>query len=209
LNVVHVLLRDTIHRVTVQTIPFAVDAVMLLSALAVLALLTAAGVQAMRRRLRAAAGLACVAGAAVVIYGAVDVGVGLASRPVQLRPGDAKCFDDWCAAMVGARRDGTAGTVLVDVRLENRGRGRAMRSDLARAYLEIPGGGRVAPADGSPLMAFLQAGESRDVELSFAAPPDRPGTRLVVVEGGDGFGPGTFEISGEASPFHARAGWPL
>jgi hypothetical protein len=205
----HALLRDTIHRVTIQTVPFAVDAVMLLSALVVLALLAAAGAQAMLRRLRAAAALACVAGAAVVVYGAVDVGVGLASRPVQLRPGDAKCFDDWCAAMVGARRDSTAGTVLVDVRLENRGRGRAMRADLARAYLEVPGRGRVAPADGSPLLALLRAGESQDVELSFAAPPDRPGTRFVVVEGGDGLGPGTFEISGEASPFHARAGWPL
>jgi len=47
------------------------------------------------------------------------------------------------------------------------------------------------------------------VQLSFVLPAGQRGARFVVVEGGRGLGPGTFEIGGEASPFHGVAGWPL
>jgi len=145
----------------------------------------------------------------VVLYLAVDVGVGLASRPVQLRPGDVKCFDDWCVSMTAAHRD-AAGALLVDVRLENRGRGRPMRANLARAYVELAGHGQLAPADPDGLHALVSVGQPVELRLAFpAAPADLGGARFVVVEGAGGFGPGTFEISGEGSPFHAAAGWPL
>jgi hypothetical protein len=84
-----------------------------------------------------------------------------------------------------------------------------MRADLARAYLEVPGRGEVAPLDGGPLLAMLQPGQWADVQLSFVLPPGQRGSRFVVVEGRGALGPGTFEIGGEASPFHGAVGWPL
>jgi len=197
------------HRVTIQVVSLAADALLLLTAAAVLALAGAAIVQLLRRRGRPAAVLAGALGAVVALYGAGLLGAGLASRPQQLRAGDVKCFDDWCAAMVGAHRDAASGAWLVDVQVQNRARRAAMRSSLGRAYLEVPGRGPLAPVDGSGLRAFLQPGQHADVQLAFAAPAGARDVRFVVVEGGDGFGPGTFEIGGEGSPFHARAGWPL
>jgi hypothetical protein len=196
--------------VTIQTVPFATDLLMLAAAAVLVALLVAAAVRLVQGRPRPAAALAGAAAALVAVYVAADVGAGLASRPLQLRPGDVKCFDDWCASMTAAHRDPAAGALLVDVRLENHGRGRAMRSNLARAYLEMPGRASVAPTDGGPLHALVEPGQGVDVRLAFAAPPGVRDARFVVVEGdSEGVGPGTFEIGGEASPFHARAGWPL
>src|SRR5262245_36818389 len=192
-----------------QVSPFLVDVVMLLAAAVVVVLGLAAAVQVTRRRLSAAAGLAAAAALLVTVYVGVDAGVGLASRPPQLRPGDTKCFDDWCVSMTGAHRDPVEGTLLVDVRVENRGRGRPMRSNLARAYLEAPGRQHVAPSNGQALRALVEAGQGVDIQLLFPAPRSLQDTRFVVEEGSDGLGPGTFEISGEGSLFHARAGWPL
>ena len=200
---------DTINRVTIQTVSLAADVAMLLSGAALVGLLAAAAAQLARRRPRAAAGLACAAGALVLVYGTALVAAGLAGGPRELRPGDAKCFDDWCAAFVTARPDAAAGVLLVDVQLQSRGRGRAMRSTLARAYVEVPGRGEVAPRDGSGLHTVLQPGERAVVHLAFALPDGRRAARFVVVEGGGGLGPGTFEIGGEGSPFHGAAGWPL
>ncbi len=59
----------------------------------------------------------------------------------------------------------------------------SMRSDLARAYLEGPGGARVEPRDGSALLAFLQPGQAADVTLAFPAPPnvrDAPASRAMA-----------------------------
>lgn len=193
-----------------QTVSPLADLAMVLTAAALLVLLVAAAVQLGRRRLRAAGALASAAGVLVVVYGAALVGVGLASGSPQLRSGDAKCFDDWCAAFVSARPDPAAGGLLVDVQVQNRGRGRAMRSNLARAYVEVPGLGQVAPRDGSGLQVLLQPGQRAGVQLAFPVPAGRRGDRFVVVEGGGGgLSPGTFEIGGEGSPFHGVAGWPL
>src|SRR5258706_11676508 len=98
--------------------------------------------------------------------------------------------------MVGRRRE-AAGPLMGDGRLENRGRGRAMRSNLASAYVEMPGRGRVAPRDGHGLQAFLQPGEHTDVELAFDAPAGSSGGRFVVVEGADTVSPSTFTIGAE------------
>jgi hypothetical protein len=194
---------------TTQVVSLAGDLAMLLTAALVVALLVAVAVQLAMRRPAAAARLGAGLLGVVALYGAVLVGAGLTAAPRELRPGDTKCFDDWCAGMVAARRDASAGRLVVDVRLENRGRGRAMRSDLARAYLEMASGGTVAPVDGGGLQAFLQPGQQADVELVFDAPGAASAARFVVVEGADGLSPGTFTIGGEGSPFHARAGWPL
>ncbi|HKF76975.1 MAG TPA: hypothetical protein VKF59_12585 [Candidatus Dormibacteraeota bacterium] len=193
----------------VQMVSPASDLLMLLSAAAVVVLAAATAAHLARRRWRSAGTLAAAMAALIAAYAAALLAVGLSSRAEQLRPGDAKCFDDWCAAMLSARPDPPARTVLVDVQLQNRGRGRAMRSEGARAYLELPGGGEVAPEDGSGLRMLLQPGQRVDLELTFPAPAALRGVRFVVDEGGGGVGPGTFEIGGEGSPFHPRAGWPL
>jgi hypothetical protein len=195
--------------VTIQAAPLAGDLLMLLTAAVLLALLVATVVQVVRRRARAAAWLGSALAAVLVVYGAALVGTGVAAGSRQLNPGDTKCFDDWCAAMVGARRDTATERLLVDVRLENRGRGRAMRSNLARAYVEMPGRAPVAPDDGHGLQAFLQPGEHVDVVLAFASPAGDSGARFVVVEGSGGVGPGTFTIGGDGGLFHASAGWPV
>jgi hypothetical protein len=106
--------------VTIQAVPVASDALMLLTAAVLLVLAVATLVQLARRR------AAATAAAIVVVYGAVDLAVGFSSRPLRLAPGDFKCFDDWYATMKGSPR---ARTVLLEIQLQNRGRGRAMRSD--------------------------------------------------------------------------------
>jgi hypothetical protein len=193
------------HRVAMQTVSALSDPVMLLAGAALLALLVAAVVQLVRRRWRPAAGLACAAGALVAVYGATLVGVGLTSPRVTLAAREAKCFDDWCAALVGVHPG--AGTLLVDVELQNRGRGRALRSDLARAYLDVAGR-QIAPEDGRALQMLLQPGERADVTLTFAS-AGASAARFVVTESSGGPGPGLFEIGGEGSPFHPVAGWPV
>ncbi|MDQ6772041.1 MAG: hypothetical protein M3024_03485 [Candidatus Dormibacteraeota bacterium] len=194
---------------TVQTVSLAADGLILLTAAVVLGLTFASVVQVARGRRRHAVAPAAGAAVVLVVYAAVLLGTGLVSRPQQLAIGDAKCFDDWCAALQAADYDASAGTWLVDVQLQNRGRGRSMRSDLARAYLDVPHRGQVAPLDGSALQTVLQPAERVDVRLAFLAPGPAQGVRFVVVEGSGGFGPGTLEIGGEGAPFHARAGWPL
>jgi hypothetical protein len=195
--------------VTIQAVSQAGDLLMLLTGAILLVIVSWAIVQLARQRTRSLIRLAGVLGGVVVLYGAAVVGAGLASGPRQLKPGDTKCFDDWCAGMVGARQDAVAGRLLVDVRLENRGLGRPMRSDLARAYVEVPGRGSVVPQDGHGLQAVLQPGGHVDVELAFDMASVTPGARFVVAEGVDTIGPGTFTIGDEVSSFHARAGWPL
>jgi len=183
---------------------------MLLTLAVLLVLAVWSAVQLLRRRGGSAARLAAAAAAVVVVYGAVLVGVGLASRPIELPAGASKCFDDWCAAMVQARTDGARAVLLVDVRLQNRGRGRVMRSDLATAYVVVDRGSPLRPRNGDALRTTrLGPGESMDVELAFDLPPALHATRFVVVESDGGPGPGLVTIGGESSPFHSPAGWPL
>lgn len=194
---------------TIQTVSLVADLFMLLTAFVVSLLALVSAVQCARRRLRAAARSAQVVAGIVLIYGSVLLAVGLSSgAPRQLKPGDTKCFDDWCVALISARTDAAPGTVQVNVQLQNRGR-RAMRSDLARAYLEIPSGGEVAPADGHAIQAMVPPGQPVDLELVFQSVPRVSGVRFVVSEDPGMIGPGMFEIGGEGSPFHTKAGWPL
>lgn len=196
------------HRVTIQTVSPAADGLLLLSAAGAVGLAAASGLLLARGRRRAAGVAARVLAALMAGYAAALLGFSLASQPQQLAAGDAKCFDDWCGAMVSADRDASGGW-LVDLQLQNRGRGRAMRSNLARAYLELPDGRRVAPLDGGGLHELLRPGERADVRLAFPPVAGARGVRFVLSEGDGGPGPGLLEIGGEGSPFHARAGWPL
>ena len=180
-----------------------------IAAAALLALLAATLVQLGRRRSRSARTLGFSMACLVAAYAAALVAVGAASTPGRLNPGDIKCFDDWCAGMTGARKDGATSQLLVNLRLENRGRGRAMRSNLARAYVEVPLRGNIAPLDGGAMQTVIDAGGRVDIVLHFDPVTAASGTRFVVAEGSDSVSPGTFTIGDEVSPFHARAGWPL
>ena len=198
------------HGVTIQESPAAADLVMLLAAFALVVLVVSALVAVVRGRRQLAALTGVGALALLVAYAAALVGAGFASTPQQLRQGDTLCFDDWCVALAGAQARSSPGAVQVDLQLENRGRGRAQRSSLARAYLEHPSGAEIGPEDGRALSGTLvQPQEIAPITLRFQVPSGLRHTRLVVLEGGAGIGPGTFEIGGETSPLHARAGWPL
>jgi hypothetical protein len=181
---------------------------MLLTVASVLALAALTIAQLARRRLRSARRLAVVVGAIVLVYGAALVGVGLTSPAVQLPTGATKCYDDWCASMTGSRADRAHHTLLVEVSLENRGRGRPMRSNLATASVTV-GARVIGPRNGWALQALLDPGQSVPVELAFDLPSSLRDARFVVTEGGAGPGPGMVTIGDESSPFHPKAGWPL
>jgi hypothetical protein len=194
--------------VTIQEAPAAPTLLMLLTVASALALAVFATVQLARRRLRSAGWLAVVLGAVVLVYGAALVGVGVTNRAVQLPTGATKCYDDWCASMTGARADRAGHTLLVDVTIENRGRGRPMRSNLGRAYV-VDDAHVIGPRNGRALQALIDPGQSIPLELSFNLPSGFRNGRFVVTEGGAGPGPGMITIGDEESPFHQPAGWPL
>lgn len=192
-----------------QAAPEAGGLLLLLAALVILGHLCGLLVQGSRGRLGSVRYLAASLTVLAALYGAILVGVGLLSSPRQLGAGDVKCFDDWCASFRSSQRTASTELVQVHVRIENHGRGRPMRSSLARAYVGLPGGETIAPLDGTPMQTEVGPGGHADVELSFPARAATMGARFVVAEGSDTIGPGTFTIGDEVSPFHARAGWPL
>jgi hypothetical protein len=190
----------------IQMAPLAPELLLLTVAGVLVALVAAAAVQLARRRLRSSARLGAAAGAVVLLYGVALAGAGIASRPALLAPGVAKCFDDWCAAMVGAREDRAAGVLLVDVRLENHGRGRAMRGSRPTAVVVAASGAELRPRNGGELMRLVQPGGSADVRLVFDLPASARPERFVLSEGG---GPDVLVVGDENGPLHARTGWPL
>ena len=196
------------HVMTIQEAPLAPTLLMLLTVASVLALAAFTIVQLARRHLRSARWLGTVVGAIVLIYSGALIGVGMTSQAVRLPTGGTKCFDDWCASMTGARADEVRHMLLVDVELENRGRGRPMRSNLAAAYVAVDSR-VISPMNGQVLHTLLEAGRSVPVELAFNLPSSMRDALFVVTEGGAGPGPGMITIGDEDSPFHPRAGWPL
>ncbi|MFZ0216289.1 MAG: hypothetical protein WAM30_10165 [Candidatus Dormiibacterota bacterium] len=192
---------------TMQAAPALSDLVMLATALVVLGLVVAVTVLGLHRSrwgLRMGALLAVI----VAAYGGVLFGVGATSTPVQLGRGEAKCFDDWCVALSSARTV-SGGTLAIEVQVQNRARRQPMRSELARAYVEVPGSPPVDPVNGAVLQVLLPPGGRAAEELRFPAPARAAGARFVVTESAGGFGPAQFAIGSEASPLHASAGWPL
>jgi hypothetical protein len=193
---------------TIQAAPSGPTLLMLVTVVTVLAVALAAVVQLARRRARAAGRLAAAAGAIAAVYAVALFGFGLLSHPTELPLGAAKCFDDWCATMTRTSTDPADGSLLVDVRLENRGRGRAMRSNLANAFVRLGDGAVLRPRNGDVLQALVEPSQGTDVQLRFDRSASAPGAWLVIAEG-SGLGPGSITLDDESSPYHARAGWPL
>ena len=149
-----------------------------------------------------------VLGGVVLLYGAAIVGVSAASGAQDLRPGDVKCFDEWCASMVSAESDPAARTVAVQVHLENHGRG-AQRSVLAGAFIET-GRQRLWTRNPDELHLLLPGGGGVNVRLLFEVPGRLASARFVITEAASGqLTPGAIVIGDEASPFHGSAGWPV
>jgi hypothetical protein len=125
-----------------------------------------------------------------------------------LKTGDIKCFDEWCAAMLGAQATGSPGTIEVRVRLDNHGRG-AQRSILARAFVDA-GAKRYWPQNPEDLHVSVPGQDSVAVRFVFTIPPSLSTGRFVVTEAASGeLTPGVIVIGDESSPFHALSGWPL
>jgi hypothetical protein len=193
---------------TIQAAPFGPTLLMLVTVAVLLALGLTAVVQLVRGRARAAGRFGTAAGTIVAVYVGALFGFGLLSHPAELPMGAAKCFDDWCATAIRTSTEAADGSLLVDVRLENRGRGRAMRSNLANAFVRLGDGTVLRPRNGDVLQALVQPGQGTDVQLRFDPGASTPGAWLVIAEG-TGLGPGSITIDDEDSPYHARAGWPL
>lgn len=204
------IVRDTIHRGMVQAVPAYSDPLMLgtvLVVLALVAMVVAAAVSGRRRRM---VGLLATLSVVVTVYAASLVGVGLASRGTALEPGEAWCSDDWCAVMQSWRTTPGTPSVAVEVDVQNHGRGRTMRADLARGRIYTSAGRWLEASNDSVLSSTsVPPGGSVPVTLHFAVPGQEQATCFRVDETGGAFTPGLFEIGGEGSLLHAGAGWPL
>ena len=144
----------------------------------------------------------------LVLYLVALVGVGVTSHATNLKPGDTKCFDEWCAGMLTYQPGVSQATATVKVRLHNHGR-RAQRSNLARAFIEA-GGRRIWERNPDDLQVLVPGEVSVDVQLNFAIPARLASPRFVVTEAASGsLTPGVIVIGDESSPFHPIAGWPL
>jgi hypothetical protein len=120
----------------------------------------------------------------LLAYFVALVGVSAASGMSTLKTGDIKCFDEWCAAMLGAQATGSPGTIEVRVRLDNHGRG-AQRSILARAFVDAAGK-RYLPQNPEDLHVSVPGQGSVDVRFVFTIPPSLSTGRFVVTEAASG-----------------------
>jgi hypothetical protein len=142
------------------------------------------------------------------LYLAALLGVSIAGGSRDLRPGDTKCFDEWCATLVRAQATPNGGELVIQTRLDNHG-ARAQRSLLARAFIDA-GGKRRWPENESDLQALVPAGGSIMIAFRFTLPPSSTTARFVVTEAVSGSPtPAAAVIGDESSPLHGLAGWPL
>jgi hypothetical protein len=191
---------------TVQENPGGPQLLMLLMVLATVILVVMVTIRASGRR--PVGRLVAILGGLVLLYAIAVVGVSAASGTTNLKPGDGKCFDEWCASMLGAQAGASPRTVAVQVRLENHGR-RAQKSVLARAFVDA-GGERIWPQNPDDLQVLVPAKGSLDVRFRFSLPTQLASPRFVVTEAASGeLTPGLIVIGDESSPFHTLAGWPL
>lgn len=151
-----------------------------------------------RRRIRtvALAILGCLGA-----YAAAVVAVSLGSETRQLDLGTDKCFDDWCATVVGAKSIplSNAATdtkfVAVTLRVSNRARRAAFRPSQPRVTLRFAPAGAVGPSATAQHAFEKQAGpqpdlaqrlgpaESFQTTLVFEAPSATRQAFVVLLEG--------------------------
>jgi len=161
-------------------------------------------------REKAVRGVAWIAGVWVV-YLTVLVTVSLMQPQRVVAMGQDQCFDEMCFAVVGEEEvpgflieDGSR-LVRVQVRVSNRGRGRAQSEGLMQAYLVDAQGRRweeSAGVSGVRLTARVVAGDSVVSEPVFKVARDATGLGLVFTHGRKQ--PGVLVIGDSDSWLHRR-----
>jgi hypothetical protein len=143
-----------------------------------------------------------------VAYFAIVLLVALVTPQKVYHIGDRRCFDDWCMAVVAAKRTPLPDTASWDVtlRLSSRARRVTQREKGVVVYLTDARRRRFDPVPGEatvPLDTQLAPGESVDAARRFELPPDATDVGLIFAHEG-GFPIGTFIIS-ENEWFHRAA----
>jgi hypothetical protein len=163
-----------------------------------------------QEREKALRGVAWIVGVWVV-YVAALVTVSLVQPQRVVAMGQEQCFGDMCFAVVRVEevpgfliRDGSR-LVRVEVRVSNRGRGRAQSEGLMRAYLVDAQGRRweeSAGVGGVRLTVRVAAGDSVVSEPVFKVAGDATGMELVFTHGWKQ--PGVLVIGDSDSWLHRR-----
>jgi hypothetical protein len=167
--------------------PFETPVFLLLVIFAVVCLVRLVYLAIRRRPVRPTVNFVMTSAAAYVL---ALLAVGLTSREVDLTPGTAKCFDDWCASPMTVERTGRL--VIVDLHVSSIARGEAQRPDEprvslvgddGRTYLAAPDA--LASSSGSerPLDDRIDPGESYSTKLAFEIPAAVRAVKVVVEEG--------------------------
>jgi hypothetical protein len=168
--------------------------------------LLAAAILALRGRASRALRLLGAWATGAAIYLIALLAVSFASPQRVLRPGDLRCWDDWCLTVESVQRTADHGSARYDValRISSRARRVDQRAPDASVYLTDDLGRRYDPLpdrSAIPFDTLLHAGESIATSRAFSVPED---AREVGLIANHGTGPGNFIIGDEASFFHKR-----
>lgn len=184
---------------------------LLFLALALAGIVTAvvALVAALRgRRARARALMRQMAIVAALYFGTLILVSAFTPQQV-LAAGEDDCSDDWCIAVMSARRDSTPAGTLYDVafRLSSRA-GRVsqreqsvaahLRDSVGRDYAAVPVAGEV------PFDTLLHPREVITATRRFVVPAGTPVAGVVITREGGGRFPGCCIIGDNQSFFHRR-----
>jgi hypothetical protein len=177
------------------------DLLLIVSVLGIAALVVVGLIRLVQHRTREARRGLGIAAAWAAAYAIALVATGAASRERALRLGEAKCFDEWCAALVTARA--VPSGYALELRLGNRGRS-AQAPDRPHAWLVLDG--RAVPVAVAGLDQRVAPGADIALAVTLAVPREARAVGFVVTEGG---GPSRLVIGDENSPLHAWSVWRL
>jgi hypothetical protein len=183
------------------------DLLFILAFLSAVVALAIAAYQAIRGRFsRAGSVLTRVALSAAVYLATISL-VSIFSPRRVLKPGDERCFDDWCFQVADVSRTPSAERVSyrIGIRLFSRAKGRAQRANDVVVYLVDGLGDRFEPEPDQSAVPFnilLQPGESVTATRVFSIPAGARDVGLVLEHGGSG--PGLFIIGDDLSLLHKR-----
>lgn len=128
-----------------------------------------------RIRGRSAQKLLLTLAGCMIAYAAILIIVSLSSHTRELAVGTDKCFDDWCASVMGAHAlPGASHTngkkiVAVELRVSNRARGAAFRPSQPRVRLVLPSGEEVNPSASGQHEFEKQSGPQEDIAKRLSA----------------------------------------
>ena len=179
-------------------------------ALAALATLGAALVQAFRGRLRQSIRLVALVCLSLGIYIGIVIVVSLLSPQRVVEIGDLRCSDDWCIAVMGVIRSPVPGGTEYSVafQLSSRARGVSQRENGVVVYL-MGSTGRLHLAEPDatavPFDVLLQPGQTATTTRRFRVLGEEQALGVVVGREGTNAIPGRFIIGDDGSLFHRPA----